>query len=116
MEAQPSHFESLIAQAGEYAETKVTLFKLKVADKTSDTVSDAASSLVVLLFVGAFVLFLGIGLALLIGEWTGKNYYGFFIVAGLYGMAGIIFHLNRKSLIKTPVSNFIIDKILKTQE
>ena len=116
MEAHPSHFESLIAQAGEYAETKAALFKLKIADKTSDTVSDAASSLVVLLFVGAFVLCLSIGLALLLGEWLGKNYYGFFIVAALYGMAGIIFHVNRKSLVKTPVNNFIIGKILKTQE
>jgi hypothetical protein len=116
MEAQPSHFESLISQAGEYAETKANLFKLKIADKTSDTVSDAASSLVVLLFVNAFVLCLSIGLALLIGEWLGKNYYGFFIVAGLYGVAGIIFYVNRKSLVKTPVSNFIIGKILKTQE
>ena len=116
MEAQPSHFESLLSQAGEYAETKAALFTLKIADKTSDTVSDAASSLVVLLFVGAFVLCLSIGLALLLGEWLGKNYYGFFIVAALYGMAGIIFHVNRKSLVKTPVNNFIIGKILKTQE
>ena len=116
MKAQPSHLESLISQAGEYAETKVTLFKLKIADKTSDTVSDAASSLVVLLFVSAFVLCLSIGLALLIGEWLGKNYYGFFIVAGIYGVTGIVFHINRKSLVKTPVSNFIIGKILKTQE
>ena len=116
MEAIPSHFESLLSRAGEYAETKATLFKLKIADKTSDTVSDAASTLVVGLFVGFFLLCFSIGLALLIGEWLGKNYYGFFIVSGLYGIAGIIFHLNRKSLVKTPVSNFIITKILKKPE
>ena len=119
MEANPSHhshFESLISQAGEYAETKATLFKLKVADKTSDTVSDVASTIVVWMFIGFFLLCFSVGLALVIGEWLGKNYYGFFIVSGVYGIAGIIISLNRKSLVKTPVSNFIITKILKTPE
>ncbi|MEO5595150.1 MAG: phage holin family protein [Chitinophagaceae bacterium] len=116
MEATPNHFESLISKAGEYAETKATLFKLKIADKASDTVSDAASTLVVSILFSFFLLSLSIGIALVIGEWLGKNYYGFFIVAGFYGIAGIIFHLNRKSLVKTPVSNFIITKILKNKE
>lgn len=112
----PNHFESLLSKAGEYAETKVSLLKLKVADKTSDTVSDVASTLVILLFLLFFLITLSIGVALLIGEWLGKSYYGFFIVAGLYGIAGIIFRMNKKSLVKTPVSNFIINKILKGAE
>jgi len=116
MEAAPNHFETLLSKAGEYAETKATLIKLKFADKTSDTVSDAASSLVVGIFVGFFVLCFSVGLALWLGELLGKNYYGFFIVSGAYGIAGIVFHLNRKSLVKTPVSNFIITKILKSKE
>ena len=116
MEATPNHIESLLFKAGEYADTKATLFKLKIADKTSDTVSDAASTLVAGIFIGFFLLCFSIGLALLIGEWLGKNYYGFFIVSGFYGIAGIFFHLNRKRLVKTPVSNFIITKILKTPE
>lgn len=116
MEAAPNHFETLFSQAGEYAETKATLIKLKIADKASDTVSDAASSLVVGIFFASFLLCVSIGVALWIGELLGKTYYGFFIVAGCYGIAGIIFHLNRKSLVKTPVSNFIITKILKAKE
>jgi Putative Actinobacterial Holin-X, holin superfamily III len=116
MEAIPNHFESLLSQAGDYAETKAKLLKLKVADKTSDTVSDAAATLVILLFVVFFLFAFSIGLALLMGEWLGKSYYGFFIVAGLYGIAGIILRINRNSLVKTPVSNFIIHKILKSAE
>jgi Putative Actinobacterial Holin-X, holin superfamily III len=112
MEASPNHIESLLFKAREYAETKADLIKLKVADKTSDTVSDAASTMVLAVFGMFFMLTLSIGLALLIGEWLGKNYYGFFIVAAIYGIAGLIIKANRASLIKTPVSNFIIDKIL----
>lgn len=116
MEPSPNHFESLISKAGDYAETRAKLLKLKVADKTSDTVSDAASIFVIWVFVVFFMAAFSVGIALLIGEWLGKNYYGFFIVSLLYGIAGIIFKINRKSFIKTPVSNFIIRKILKSGE
>ena len=115
MEANTSHFESLLYKAGEYAETRADLLKLKLADKTSDTVSDAAASLVVFLLFAFLLLMLSTGLALLFGEWLGKTYYGFFVVAGIYGIAGIIFHINRKNFVKTPVSNFIIGKILKSR-
>jgi len=115
MEASsPNHFESLLYKTREYAETKADLLKLKVADKASDTVSDAASTMVVFIFGAFFLLTLSIGLALLIGEWLGKNYYGFFIVAGFYGIAGVIVKANRVNLVKTPVSNFIIGKILNS--
>ena len=116
MEGSSSHFESLLFKAGEYAETKATILKLKVADKTSDTVSDAAAAMVVILFAGLFTVMLSVGLALLLGEWLGKTWYGFFIIAGFYGIAGIVFYINRKNFVKTPVSNFIIGKFLKTPE
>lgn len=108
-----SHLESLISKAGDFLETKTTLWKLKAVDKTSDTVSDVVSSLMMTLFVILFLLIISIGIALLLGEWLGKSYYGFFIVGGLYGIAGFIAYKCRNSWIKTPVSNFIIHKILK---
>jgi len=114
MESVSNHIESLFAKAGDYAETRAKLLKLKVADKASDTVSDAASMLVVWIFAIFFLLIFSVGLALLVGELLGKNYYGFFIVAGIYGIAGIIFRVNKIRFIKTPVSNFIISKILKS--
>jgi hypothetical protein len=108
-----SHLDSLLSKAEDLIETKTTLWKLKAVDKTSDTVSDVVSSLVVILFIASFILILSIGVALLIGEWLGKTYYGFFMVAGFYGIAGIIIYALRKDWIKMPVSNFIIRKILK---
>ncbi|WP_374950545.1 phage holin family protein [Mucilaginibacter sp.] len=116
MEAIPEQIETLFSKAGDYAETKAKLLKLKIADKTSDTLSDAASMLVVMIFTTFFLLIFSVGLALLIGEWLGKSYYGFFIVAGIYGIAGIIFKVNKVSLVKTPVANFIINKVLKTAQ
>ena len=114
MESVPNHFETLLSKAGDYAETRAKLLKLKVADKASDTVSDAASALVITVFGVFFLLIFSVGLALLIGDWLGKSYYGFFIVAGIYAIAGIIFRVNKERFVKTPVSNFILRKILKS--
>lgn len=113
MEASPNHFESLLFKARDYAETRADLLKLKVADKTSETIAETTTTIVFLLFFAFFLLLFSTGLALLLGEWLGKTYYGFFVVAGLYGIAGVIFHVNRNKLVKTPVNNFIIGKFLK---
>ncbi len=114
MESVPNHFETLLSKAGDYAETRAKLLKLKVADKASDTVSDAASALVIAVIAVFFIFLISTGLALLIGDWLGKNYYGFFVVAGIYAIAGIIFRANKDRFVKTPVSNFILRKILKS--
>jgi hypothetical protein len=108
-----THLDTLLSKAGDFVETKTTLWKLKAVDKTSDTVSDVVSSLVVVLFIVFFMLLLSIGIALLVGGWLGKTYYGFFVVAGFYGIAGIIIYASRNHWIKMPVANFIIRKILK---
>lgn len=114
MESVSNHFETLLSKAGDYAETRAKLLKLKVADKASDTVSDAASALVITVFGIFFLLIFSVGLALLIGDWLGKSYYGFFIVAGIYAIAGIVLRANKDRFVKTPVSNFILHKILKS--
>src|ERR1700712_4846578 len=102
MEPVPNHFETLLSKAGDYAETRAKLLKLKVADKASDTVSDAASALGIAGFAVFFIFLISTGLALLIGDWLGKSYYGFFIVAGIYAIAGIIFRANKDRFVKTP--------------
>jgi hypothetical protein len=43
----------------------------------------------------------------------GKTYYGFFLVSGFYLLAGIIVYSNREKWIKEPVSDAVIDKLLK---
>ncbi len=116
MDAVPNHFETLLSQAGEYAETRAKLLKLKVADKTSETVSDAASALVVGIFLIFFVVLLSFGLSFLLGELLGKTYYGFFAMAGFYAICALIFKANKKRFIKTPVSNFIIAKFLNSNK
>lgn len=113
METPTEHIESLFANAGEYLENKTELWKLKIVDKTSEAVSSIAEKAVIFVIVLMFFTLLNIALALLIGYWLGASFYGFFIMAGLYGIVGLVLHLGRDKWIKIPVSNMLIDKFLK---
>jgi hypothetical protein len=91
---------------------KTELWKLKLIDKSTSAVSSILDKLI-LVFIGLlfFVLFT-IGLALLIGYWLGHSFYGFFIMAALYGIVGFIIHASRNKLIKAPILNSIIHHFL----
>ena len=113
METPSQNIESLFANAGEYLETKAELWKLKMVDKTSSAVSSIVEK-VVLFFLGLmFFILLNIALALLIGYWLGHSFWGFFIMAAFYAVAGLLIHSLRDKLIKTPVANSIIQKFIK---
>jgi O-antigen ligase len=115
MEPESNPIESLGKKAGEYLETRIELFKLKAADKSADIVSEMVSRLVLIVFLSLFLLIVNIGIALFIGQVVGKNYYGFFIVAGFYGLCGVLFYLFRNKWVKKPVSDGIIKKMTKDE-
>jgi hypothetical protein len=60
-----------------------------------------------------FFLFLSIGAALWIGDLLGKAWYGFLILAGFYGIIGLIMTLTGNKGLKKIVSNMIIKQVLK---
>jgi hypothetical protein len=103
---------SLLSDAEAYLETKADLWKLKGVDTLSEVVSSSVVSLSMIGLVLLFVFTFNIGLALLIGSWIGKYYYGFFIVAGIYGIAGLVLYAFRNRWLKTPISNSLINKLL----
>lgn len=112
MESTATQVKDIISKAGEMVETKVKLWKLKAIGKGSEVVSSIVSSIVVILTIVFAVFFLSIGLAILIGQWLGEVYYGFLIIAGIYGLAGLLFYGFRKTMIKDPISNRVIENIM----
>lgn len=113
MENRTSNIESLIEKAGDYAETRIDLFKMQFVNKSSEVVSSFATKLVIILIAFLFLTILNIGLSLWLGELTGKSYYGFFIVGGFYAVTGLILYACRHKWIKEPVANSIIRKAFK---
>ena len=108
MEDQTSLMGTLFEKTEHYMKTSVELLKLKALDKSTDVISDLTSRLAVVVFIALFFLILSIGVALWIGEELGKSYYGFLIVAGFYGLTGLLLHVFRNTWIKEPLKNSII--------
>jgi hypothetical protein len=111
METTDSLFEPLLERAEAYSKTSFNLFKLKSIDKTSDVLSSFISRLLLALFITIFLLTLNIAFAFWIGDILGKIYYGFFIVAGFYGILGIILYIFHPS-VKARVNESIVKQML----
>jgi hypothetical protein len=113
MEEQTTDIDNLLSDAGDYIETRTTLWKLKAIESLSDVSGELVSGLGMIV-TGSFVIIIfSIGLALLIGDWVGKSYYGFFIVGGIYAIIAAVLYARRGQWLKEPFSNMLIRKILK---
>jgi hypothetical protein len=113
MQSTINHIEDFVSKAGDLAETKVELWKLKAAGKISETVSSLISVVAIVVLTGVAITILSFGVAFWIGAEMGHLSYGFFIVSGFYALVGLSVYLFRRRWIKTPLSNLIIDKIIK---
>jgi len=110
---EESPIETLFEKAGEYSKTSLQLLQLKAIDRFADVVSSLAAQLAMVIVAALFLLTINIGIALWIGELLGKIYYGFFVVAGCYILICTLLYAFRKQWIKEPISNSIINQLLK---
>jgi hypothetical protein len=113
MEENANLLETLLERASEYGKTSIELTRLKALDKTTEIVSSIIPLSVVILLVASSLLFLNLGLAFWLGEVLGKIYYGFFIVAAFYVLAGIFIHFFLHKWIKRLVGDYFIKRVLK---
>ena len=113
MENESTPVESLIDRVKSYVETRIDLLKLKGIDKSSSFLSFLISMVVVILISFIAVMLLSVGVALLLGDLLGKAYYGFFIVAVLYIITGIVLYSNRNKWLKKPIANSMIKKLME---
>ncbi len=112
MENQNSSIEALWDKVRSYVETRIELVKLKAIDKSSSVISGLASMIIVVMSCFIFLGLFNIGLALLLGELLGKAYYGFFVLAGLYLIIGLVLYKSRDKILKTPIINSIVKSML----
>lgn len=111
MESKPNNVEELLKKIKEYLELRLELFRLKSISKASKFVSSFITLLVVIILFSFSLFAITIGLGLLIGEWVGKIYLGFFIVAVLYIIIGLIIYSMKDKIILTKVSNKMIKEM-----
>lgn len=102
--------EQLIEKIEQYGRNRFELYKLKILrlfiELLTSFVTNAA-------FIGIFsfvILMLSIGLALFLGELTGRLSYGFFMLAGFYLLVFIACRFLLYKCLKVPLANLIIRK------
>ncbi|WP_291119932.1 hypothetical protein [Flavobacterium sp. UBA6135] len=113
MENIATNIEKLYDKAEQYSRTSVELIKLNAIDKSSDVISSLAVIASLAFIVAIFTLFVNIGIALLIGNMLEDIALGFFIISGFYVVLGIVVFIFRKSLIKIPIDNLVVGKLMK---
>jgi len=113
MEDNTNLIETLIEKATDYGKTSYELAKLRALEKTSVVISSLLSNAVVLIIISLFMLFLNLGLAIWIGQRLGEIYFGFFVVAGFYGVISILVYSFLRNWIKRMVGDSFIKQVLK---
>jgi hypothetical protein len=66
-----------------------------------------------LIIIASFILFVSLGLAYWLGEILGKIHFGFFAVAVLYGISGLVINFFFHRTIKRILADYLIKKVLK---
>lgn len=112
MESNPTNLEELFQKLKDYADVRIQLYKLKGINKASGFISSFITIFILIIIFSLIIICLSVGAALLIGEWLGADYYGFFIVGGIYLITGLILYSMRGKLIKTKVSDKLIKEMI----
>jgi len=112
MEEKINFIEPLFVRVEAFGKTSYELYKLKAIDKTALVLSTLVSRGGVILFLSMFIVIINIGIALWLGDLLGKNYYGFFCVAGFYALVATFVYFFMHNWIKNRVSNSIISQLL----
>ncbi|MEO6637467.1 MAG: hypothetical protein ABIN25_04280 [Ginsengibacter sp.] len=112
VEDNPTGLEELFSKLKDYAETKVDLVKLIAINKVSGFMSTVISMIILLMILFTTILCITIGLAIWIGYLLGAVYYGFFIIAALYLIIGLVLYSRRGSILKNPVSDRLIKEMM----
>jgi hypothetical protein len=110
-----TNMEMLYEKAKDYTETSIELLRLNAIDKTADIVSSLFARLALVMVVAMFTLFINIALSLFIGNLLGEYYLGFLIVSGVYLILSLVIYFYSDKMIKIPLTNLVIAKLLKTK-
>jgi hypothetical protein len=105
-------FEALFEKAKDYGKTTLELTKLESIDKSTDMASGIIPHSFILITILFCLACFTIGCSLYLGEMLGKIYYGYFVMAGFYIIAGMVLYLLRNTLQKI-TKNYLIKLIFK---
>jgi len=108
--------DGLTQSIKQYIGTNIELIQLEVIDRFS-AIGASLISIILIGIVGIlFVLFISIGAGFYLSYLLGNYYSGFAIIAGFYLLLFLILIIGKKKLLKKPLRDKIIQKIIYANE
>jgi hypothetical protein len=121
MAAPPINNDNFAENLGEaigyievFAERKIQLAKLEVAEKAAKTTATLATGIILFGFLPVFLCVLSVALGFLLVEsfgWSLAN--SFFVLSGLYLILGILMVAFRKVIFTNPILEMVIKEIFQ---
>lgn len=108
--------EELAGTVKDYVNTRIESVKLSVAEKSSVVIANLLAGMIVAVVFFFFMIFAGTALAFGLGEWLGKTWAGFLIVACLYLLTGILVWTAREKIIRLPILNAMIKQLFRSED
>jgi hypothetical protein len=115
MEKTFAKVEELADTVKEFVNNRIESAKLTAAEKGSAVVAVLIAGLIVAVIFTFCIVFAGVALSLVLGEWIGKTWAGFLIVAGFYLLLGIIIWAARDKIIRLPIMNVLIKQLFREE-
>jgi hypothetical protein len=116
MEKTFAKAEELADNVKEYFNTKIESVKLNAAEKSSYVIANLIAGMAALVVFIFFIIFAGVALSLVLGEWMGKQWAGFLVVAFFYLLVGIVVWAARGKIIRLPVMNALIQQLFNNDD
>lgn len=116
METKVTTAEKIFERVEQYAKTNIEILELKMVSKSADVFSTLTSVIALIVVVTIFFVVVSIGLSFYIGRYLPQDYYGFFIISGVYLLIFLLLYLNKNRWLKVPFKNLIISLLLSKDE
>lgn len=99
--------DGLIDNLSGYVEARLELYKLEIREDIAKVLSKALVYLAITLFAFMFLMFFSVGLAQFLNRYFTEPSAGYWIVAGVYGVAFLVFLVFRKDIDKNFERHFM---------
>lgn len=110
---EPSRFSRLYDHAEQYVKTSAELYRLKAVKTGAGIFSSVTTGFILGVVFSMVLLFASVGLAFYIGSVLGAWHHGFFIVCGIYLIAGIMVYLLRTKIIRRKLNDYFVKEVFE---
>ncbi len=108
--------EELVGNIKGYVDSKIDLVKLSTAEKSSAVIANIIAGIVVCAVFLLSIVFTSIAASIRLGDWIGKTWAGFLVIAFIYFAIGIIVWAIKGKIIRLPIMNAIIKQLMNKDE